>query len=128
MVANKNVGPRRNCEHPSRDRHNDLRRSDGALLAIAAFKEEKTAWMFIAGNILLLLGATVDMWLPINKSIWTSSYAIFMAGWALVCFATFYWFVDVKGYSRWAKPFIIFGMNAITVYVLRSQSERSAIL
>ena len=40
-----------------------------------------------------------------------------MAGWALVCFATFYWFIDVKGYSRWAKPFIIFGMNAITVYV-----------
>ncbi|MGA7159969.1 MAG: DUF5009 domain-containing protein [Bacteroidota bacterium] len=90
----------------------------GRYLQSQHSKEEKTAWMFIAGNILLLLGATLDMWLPINKSIWTSSYAIFMAGWALVCFATFYWFVDVKGYSRWAKPFVIFGMNAITVYVL----------
>ncbi len=80
-------------------------------------KEEKTAWMFVAGTILLLAGATLDMWLPINKSIWTSSYSIFMAGWALVCFAVFYWFIDVKGYSRWAKPFVIFGMNAITVYV-----------
>lgn len=79
-------------------------------------KEEKTAWMFTAGNLLLLLGATLDMWLPINKSIWTLLYAIFMAGWALICFATFYWLIDVKGYSRWAKPFIIFGMNAITVY------------
>jgi len=80
-------------------------------------KEEKTAWMFVAGNILLLAGATLDMWLPINKSIWTSSYSVFMAGWALVCFAIFYWFIDVKGYSRWAKPFVIFGMNAIAVYV-----------
>lgn len=81
-------------------------------------KEEKTAWMFVAGNILLLLGATLDMWLPINKSIWTTSYSIFMAGWALVCFAMFYWIIDVKGYKRWAKPFIIFGMNAITVFVI----------
>lgn len=81
-------------------------------------KEEKTAWMFVAGNILLFVGATLDMWLPINKSIWTTSYSIFMAGWALVCFAMFYWIIDVKGYKRWAKPFIIFGMNAITVFVI----------
>ena len=80
-------------------------------------KEEKAAWMFVAGNILLLAGATLDMWLPINKSIWTSSYSVFMAGWALICFATFYWFIDVKGSSHWAKPFIMFGMNAIAVYV-----------
>ena len=81
-------------------------------------REEKTAWMFVAGNILLLVGATLDMWLPINKSIWTTSYSIFMAGWALVCFAMFYWIIDVRGHKRWAKPFVIFGMNAITVYVL----------
>lgn len=81
-------------------------------------KEEKTAWMFVAGNILLLIGATLDMWLPINKSIWTTSYSIFMAGSALVCFAMFFWIIDVKGYKRWAKPFVIFGMNAITVFVL----------
>ncbi len=89
----------------------------GRYLLSQHSKEEKTAWMFIAGNILLLAGATLDMWLPINKGIWTSSYSVFMAGWALICFATFYWLIDVKGYSRWAKPFIIFGMNAITVYV-----------
>ena len=87
-------------------------------------KEEKTAWMFVAGNILLFLGATLDMWLPINKSIWTTSYSIFMAGWALVCFAMFYWIVDVKGYKRWVKPFIIFGMNAITVFVISGMIGR----
>jgi len=89
----------------------------GRFLRSERSKEEKTAWMFVAGNILLLAGATLDMWMPINKSIWTSSYSIFMAGWALVCFSTFYWLIDVKGYSRWAKPFIVFGMNAIAVYV-----------
>jgi predicted acyltransferase len=80
--------------------------------------EEKTAWMFVAGNALLLLGAIFDMWLPINKNLWTSSYSIFMAGWALVCFAAFYWLADVKGYRRGLKPLVIYGMNAIAAFVL----------
>jgi len=43
---------------------------------------------------------------------------IFMAGWALVCFSVFYWLMDVKGHARWGKPFVIYGMNAIAVFVL----------
>jgi predicted acyltransferase len=81
-------------------------------------REEKTAWMFVVGNALLLLGAVLDIWLPINKNLWTSSYSIFMAGWALVCLAVFYWLIDVKGYTRWASFFVIYGMNAIAVFVL----------
>jgi predicted acyltransferase len=81
-------------------------------------KEEKTAWMFVAGNALLLIGAVADIWLPINKNLWTSSYTMFMGGWALVCFAICYWLIDVKGYARWAIPFEIYGLNAIAVFVL----------
>ncbi len=80
--------------------------------------EEKTAWMFVAGNVLLLLGAICDMWLPINKNLWTSSYSIFMAGWALVCFSTCYWIADVKGYRKGMTPFVVYGMNAIAAFVL----------
>jgi predicted acyltransferase len=29
-----------------------------------------------------------------------------------------YWLVDVKGYQRGAKPFAIYGVNAITVFML----------
>ena len=32
----------------------------------------------------------------------------------------FYWFVDIKGIRFIAKPFIIFGSNAITVFFLSS--------
>ncbi len=79
---------------------------------------EKTVWMFVAGNFLLLAGAVADIWLPINKNLWTSSYVIFMAGFALVCLAMFYWLIDVKGYRKWAMPFVMFGVNAIAVFVL----------
>ncbi len=81
-------------------------------------KEEKTVWMFVVGNGLLLAGVIFDMWLPINKNMWTTSYTLFMGGWSLICLAIFYWLIDVKGYQRWAKPFVILGMNAIGIYVL----------
>jgi predicted acyltransferase len=90
----------------------------GRWLRTDRSKEEKTAWMFVTGNVLLVLGATLDMWLPINKNLWTSSYSVFMAGFAAVCLAMFYWLIDVKGYKKWATPFVIYGMNAITVFVL----------
>jgi predicted acyltransferase len=88
-------------------------------------REEKTAWMFVAGNFFLLLGAVLDMWMPINKGLWTSSYVVFMGGWALVCLAMFYWLIDVRGYTKWATPFVIYGMNAITVFVLSGLVAKS---
>lgn len=81
-------------------------------------KIEKSAWMFVYGALFLLAGAFLDMWMPINKSLWTVSYTIFMAGWALCVFGIFYFLIDAKGISKWAKPFTVYGMNAIFVFVL----------
>jgi predicted acyltransferase len=80
-------------------------------------KEKKTLWMLMAGILLVLTGLIFNIWLPINKNMWTSSYAIFMAGWALIVLGLFFWLIDVKGYSKWAMVFVIFGMNAIAVYM-----------
>ncbi len=80
--------------------------------------EEKTGWMFVAGLIMAGLGLLLDMWLPINKNMWTSSYVIFTGGWALMCMGCAYWLIDVKGYQKWARPCVILGMNAIAIYVL----------
>ncbi|MBP6673246.1 MAG: DUF5009 domain-containing protein [Bacteroidetes bacterium] len=44
-------------------------------------KTEKSVWMFVFGSGFLLIGAILDMWMPINKSLWTVSYTLFMAGW-----------------------------------------------
>lgn len=78
----------------------------------------KATGMLAAGIALLILGRVAGLWLPINKVLWTSSYAILMAGWALACLAPIYWLVDVRGYERWSKPFVIYGKNAISAYVL----------
>ncbi len=90
----------------------------GHVLRSNQTPETRTAWLCVAGNLLLLLGAVMDAWLPINKNIWTSSYAVFMTGMAMNCFAVAYWLVDVQGWRKWAKPFAIYGMNAIAVFML----------
>ena len=32
-------------------------------------------------------------------------------------FAVFYWLIDVRGWRAWATPFVIYGMNAIVIFV-----------
>ncbi len=90
----------------------------GRWLSGSHTKEEKTSWMFVIGNLMLLLGVILDMWMPINKNLWTPTYSIFMCGWSLICLAVFYWLIDVKGYAKWAMPFVMYGVNAIAVFVL----------
>lgn len=90
----------------------------GHLLRARRTPAERTAWIMVAGALLMWLGQLTDLWLPINKSLWTSSYAVFMAGLAMLCFGVCYWFIDVKGCRTLVQPFAIYGMNAITVFVL----------
>jgi predicted acyltransferase len=90
----------------------------GHVLRLRMSAEAKTAGMFVAGNILLFAGMLMHYWLPINKNLWTSSYSVFMAGMATTVFATWYWLIDVMGYRRWARPFVMYGMNAIAIFVL----------
>jgi len=69
------------------------------------------------GVVLLALGALMSLGLPINKNLWTSSYAVFMAGWAMALLAAFHWLIDVRGWSRWAAPLVIYGTNALVMFV-----------
>jgi predicted acyltransferase len=71
-----------------------------------------------AFHIILAAGYVWDGFFPMNKSIWTSSYVVYTAGLALNFLAICYWFIDVKGYKKWAVPFQVYGLNAITVFFL----------
>lgn len=90
----------------------------GHLLRTKRSAAEKTAWLMVGGALLMWLGLLLDLALPINKALWTSSYSVFMAGLAMICFGVYYWLIDVQGWRAWSKPFAIYGMNAITVFVL----------
>ncbi|HKJ93824.1 MAG TPA: DUF5009 domain-containing protein, partial [Longimicrobiales bacterium] len=72
--------------------------------------------MLGAGAVGLALGWLWGLVFPINKSLWTSSYVLFTSGFALVLLAACYWAIDIRGWRRWATPFVAFGMNAIAAY------------
>ena len=71
-----------------------------------------------AGLVCLLIGTLWSLVFPFNKNLWTSSFVLATAGWALLLFAACLWIVDGKGWRRGAFPGIVFGANAITAYTL----------
>lgn len=81
-------------------------------------QKEKVIYLFIWANVLMLAGWIWSFWFPLNKNIWTSSYVLYTGGLALHFLAFCYWFIDVKKVTWWTKPFLVYGMNAITVFFL----------
>ncbi len=90
----------------------------GHLLRSGRERMEIAGWMFVLGWAGILLGLVWNIAFPINKNIWTSSYVVFTAGAALQFLGVCYWLIDIKGWRGWAFPGVVFGMNAIAVYVL----------
>ena len=89
----------------------------GLLLVAAQAPVEKVARIYVSGS-LLVCGGFIWGWLfPINKPIWTSSYAVFTAGQAMCGLALCLWFFDIRNNPRTAKIFTIYGVNAIALYV-----------
>jgi len=88
-------------------------------------KYELVSGLFFAGITGLFLGIVLDYGFPINKALWSPSYVIFTGGMALVFLAMCYYLIDIKSLTGWSKPFVIFGTNAIALYVL---SEAMSVL
>jgi predicted acyltransferase len=38
-------------------------------------------------------------------------------GWALLVLSVFYYLIEINEYTKWATFFVVFGMNAISVYM-----------
>lgn len=76
----------------------------------------KIAWMFTVGVGAVILGLLWDLFFPINKALWTSSYVLYTGGLATLGLALLYWIIDVQGYKRFTKPFVVYGVNAIFVF------------
>jgi len=78
----------------------------------------KVTWMFIYGLLAVTASLIWDLFFPINKSLWTSSFVLYTGGLATMTLATLYWLIDVQGYKKYTSFFVAFGINAITAYIL----------
>jgi predicted acyltransferase len=95
------------------------------LLAGELLRSRFSAWSKV--GILLglgLVGLAVGWGLgrlgicPVVKRIWTPSWAIFSAGWALIALAVFYLIIDVAKVRFWTLPLVVVGANSIAMYFM----------
>lgn len=93
-----------------------LMRSD-TRLKIAGIRSEKLVGMFAIGVFLLAVGYVWSYYFPLNKALWTSSYVLVTSGLALLTLGFCYWLIDIQGYKKWAWPFVVFGVNALPLFV-----------
>jgi predicted acyltransferase len=72
--------------------------------------------MFALGAI--VIGVIWGKFFPLNKALWTSSYVLFMGGWALLTFTLCYELIDVRGIGRkLSKPLEWMGLNPLFAFV-----------
>lgn len=78
----------------------------------------KVSWLFVYGVAAVMVALVWDLFFPINKSLWTSSFVLYAGGLATIALAFCYWVIDVQGHKKYAWILVVFGMNAITAFVL----------
>lgn len=78
----------------------------------------KVTWLFVYGVAAVVLGLVWDLFFPINKALWTSTFVLYTGGLATIALAFTYWLVDVQGHKKGTWIFVVFGMNSILAFVL----------
>lgn len=79
-------------------------------------RREKLTGLLLWGCAATIAGLVLGRWFPINKNLWTSTYVLLTAGLALLLLAATYELVDIRGRDAWARPFLVFGTNAIVAF------------
>ncbi len=105
----------------------------GMWLRGTATITRKAAMLAIAGVLFLGFGLAWDPYFPINKKLWTSSFALFAGGWSLLLMSAAIFCVDVLRLGRprtdvdapespthplLYRPLLVLGTNAILAYMI----------
>ena len=81
-------------------------------------EDRRLAAMMSAGVVSAALGYLVGLHFPVNENLWTSSFVLVTSGFAALTLGTLHFVCSGLGWCGWARPGVVFGMNAITAYVL----------
>ena len=88
----------------------------GEWLRVQQIKTRTSLNLAIWGFRCVVIGRLWGFLFPLNKQLWTSSYVVFTAGWALLLLAACYETIEVRDW-KWGRPFEIMGVNAIFLFV-----------
>ena len=80
--------------------------------------------LLLVGFIMLIAAFICALWFPINKNLWSPSYVLLSSGLAILCLAFARWLIEFKKINQWAAPFLVFGNNAIALFMLSGFAAR----
>ncbi|MDA8908618.1 DUF5009 domain-containing protein [bacterium] len=84
----------------------------------------KLKQLWIAAGILLLTGTVLGLTIcPVVKKLWTPSWTLYSGGWVIGLLALSYWIIDVKKWNGRVFPFVVVGLNPLTMYLLGMMSR-----
>ncbi|MGI5831771.1 MAG: acyltransferase family protein [Thermoguttaceae bacterium] len=98
---------------------------------VGARGHRKAFGLLLVGGLLIFLGSVWKHDMPLNKNLWTSSFVCFVGGFSMAGLGIFYWLIDVLRLKCWAFPFVVIGMNSITIYLAQrffSFSQAASVL
>jgi len=72
----------------------------------------------IYGVLLLIVAQIWDIWFPINKPIWSSSYVLYSTGWTLLVLSALILIIEIFNFKKWTTFFEAFGKNPLFVFVM----------
>jgi predicted acyltransferase len=99
----------------------------GILIGKLLDNRNAIKYLILAAVAFLVSGYIFNIWFPINKAIWSSSFVLVTSGWATLILAFIYYLKDVKA-LKFGNIFKYVGMNAITIYFLSSFISKSMYL
>lgn len=89
----------------------------GRLLKSQRRQLEKIRILLAAGVVGVAAGYGLSFATPIIRRIATSSFVILAGGFSLLALALSYWLIDVLKFRKWAKFFVIVGMNPLFIFL-----------
>lgn len=79
----------------------------------------KTVWkLAIAAVVFIGIALLWDIYFPINKGIWTSSFVMYSTGWTLLLLSALIGIIEVAGFKKWTYFFEAFGKNPLFIFVM----------
>ncbi len=90
----------------------------GSLIRSTTEKIEAVSKLYTIGLLCLAAGSVLNIWIPINKPLWSSSYVLYAGGWAIVMLAFFIYWIDIRGKEKIFTPFKALGMNPLFAFVM----------
>lgn len=78
----------------------------------------KITRLLLFGACILMIGFLFSYACPINKKIWSPSFAMVTCGFGSLLLAVLIWLIDIKGKKSCGRFFEVFGVNPLFMYVM----------